>query len=50
MFGIEIGRTAETEIDRHEHQSGAVRDRHGKRPEPKLRRLESAPAREDGAD
>src|SRR3954453_13871861 len=38
MSGMVIGSTAETEIDGDEHQSGAVRDRHGKGPEGKLRR------------
>ena len=29
---------AETKIDRYQHQSRAMRDRHGKGPDPKLRR------------
>jgi hypothetical protein len=30
---VEVGGPAEPEIDRHEHQSGAMRDRNGERPE-----------------
>ena len=35
---VEVGGPAEPEIDRHEHQSRAMRDRHGERPESQLRR------------
>ena len=35
---VEAGGAAETKIDRHQHQSRAMRDRHGKGPEPQLRR------------
>ena len=35
---VEIGDPAEAEIYRHEHQACAVGDRHGKGPEPQLRR------------
>ena len=35
---VEVGGPAEPEIDRHEHQSRAMRDRHGEGPEPQLRR------------
>jgi hypothetical protein len=35
---VAVGGPAEAEIDRHEHQSCAVSDRHGERPEPQLRR------------
>ena len=35
---VEVGGLAETKIDRHQHQSRAMRDRHGEGPEPQLRR------------
>ena len=35
---VKIGGPAEPEIDRHEHQSRAMRDRHDEGPEPQLRR------------
>src|SRR5271165_7486633 len=35
---VEVGGPAEPEIDRHEHQSRAMRHRHGEGPEPQLRR------------
>jgi hypothetical protein len=38
VASVEVGGTAETKIDRYQHQSRAMRDRHGKGPEPQLRR------------
>ena len=38
MAPVEVAGPTEPEINRHKHQSGAVRDRHGKGPEPQLRR------------
>jgi hypothetical protein len=38
VASVEVGGPAEPEIDRHEHQSRAMRDRHGEGPEPQLRR------------
>ncbi len=38
MAFVEVGSPAESQIDRHEHQSRAVRDRHREGPEPQLRR------------
>src|SRR5262249_48412157 len=35
---VEVGRPAQPEIDWYEHQSRAMRDRHGEGPEPQLRR------------
>jgi len=36
VAAVEIGGAAETKIDRYQHQSRAMRDRHGKGPEPQL--------------
>ena len=38
MAAVEVGGAAKTEIDRYQHQSRAMCDRHGKGPEPELRR------------
>ena len=38
MAAVEVSGAAETKIDRYQHQSRAMRDRYGKRPEPQLRR------------
>jgi hypothetical protein len=38
LVPVEIGGAAETKIDRHEDQPRAMSDRHGKGPEPQLRR------------
>ena len=35
---VEVGGPAETKIDRYQHQSRGMRDRHGEGPEPELRR------------
>ncbi len=35
---VEVSGSTESKIDRHEHQSRAMRDRHGEGPEPQLRR------------
>src|ERR1700736_6330554 len=35
---VEVRGLAQPEINRHQHQSGAVSDRHGERPKPQLRR------------
>ena len=36
MAAVGIGGTAKTKIDRYQHQSGAMRDRHGEGPQPQL--------------
>jgi len=36
MAAVEVGGVAETKIDRNQHQSRAMRDRHGKGPERQL--------------
>ena len=38
VAAVEVGGPTEPEIDRYEHQSRAMRDRHGEGPEPQLRR------------
>jgi hypothetical protein len=37
VASVEVGGPAEPEINRHEHQSRAMRERHGEGPEPQLR-------------
>src|SRR6266516_5091649 len=37
VASVEVGGPAEPEINRHEHQSRAMRDCHGEGPEPQLR-------------
>ena len=38
MAPVEVAGPTEPEINRHKHQSCAMRDRHGEGPEPQLRR------------